>query len=114
MYEYLELHTNHEVPHYAIFSCIPLIPHTSNIFFNILLSNTLCLHPYLNAKDHVSHPHKTTGKIIVLYILAFTYLDSKWEDTRFLATEHTFLEFNLPLISSSTQLLFVTIILKYR
>jgi hypothetical protein len=28
-------------------------------------------------KDQVSHPYKTTGKIIVLCILIFVYLDSK-------------------------------------
>jgi hypothetical protein len=32
--------------------------------------------------DHVSHPHKTTGKIIFLYILTFTFLDSDLEDKR--------------------------------
>ena len=29
--------------------------------------NTLSLHSYINVKDHVSHPYKTTGKITVLY-----------------------------------------------
>jgi len=29
--------------------------------------NTLSLHSSINAKDHVSHTYKTTGKITVLY-----------------------------------------------
>jgi hypothetical protein len=28
-------------------------------------------------RDQVSHPYKTAGKIIVLYILSFTILDSQ-------------------------------------
>jgi hypothetical protein len=33
--------------------------------------------------DHVSHPYKTTGKIIFLIILIFMFLDNKLEDKRF-------------------------------
>jgi hypothetical protein len=33
--------------------------------------------------DQVSHPYRTTGKIIVLYILIFKSLNSKLEDIKF-------------------------------
>ena len=39
------------------------------ILLSTLFSNTLNLRSSLNASDHVTHPYKTTGKIIVLYIL---------------------------------------------
>ena len=41
---------------------------------------TLSLHFSLNASDLVSHPYKTTDRIIVLYTLIFTFLDSNLED----------------------------------
>ena len=42
-----------------------------NTLLNTLFSNTLSLCSCLNVSDQVSHPYKTTGKIIVLYILIF-------------------------------------------
>jgi hypothetical protein len=39
-----------------------------NILLNTLFSNTLSLCFSLNVRDQVSHPYRTTGKIIVLYI----------------------------------------------
>jgi hypothetical protein len=55
------------------------LPTTSNFFSqNILLStlfsNTLCLCSFLNVRDQVSQPYKTTGRIILLYILIFMFL----------------------------------------
>jgi hypothetical protein len=53
-----------------------------NILLNTLFSNTLSLRSSLNVSDQVSHPYKTTRKIIVLYILIFKFLDIKLEDER--------------------------------
>jgi uncharacterized membrane protein len=50
-----------------------------NIFFSILFSNTLNLCYSLVVRDQVSHPYKTIGNIIVLYILKLTFLDSSRE-----------------------------------
>jgi hypothetical protein len=41
---------------------------------------TLSPHSSLNLSDQVSHPYKTIGKITVLYILNFTFLDSKLKE----------------------------------
>jgi hypothetical protein len=59
---------------------IPLGP---DIVLNILFSNTINLYSSVNVRDQVSHPYKTTGKIIDLYILIFTFLGSRREDKRF-------------------------------
>jgi len=45
----------------------------TNVLLNTLFSNTLSLRSSLNVSDQVSHPYKTTGKIIVQYILIFKF-----------------------------------------
>jgi hypothetical protein len=60
-----------------------LISLRSKIFLSTLFSNTLSLWPSLNVRDLVSHPYRTTGKIIVLYILIYNFFDSRREDRRF-------------------------------
>ena len=57
-----------------------------NIVLSTPFSNILSLCPSLNLSDHVPHPYKTTGKIIFLYVLIFTFLHSDLEDQR-LCTE---------------------------
>ena len=44
-----------------------------NILLNTLFSNTLSLSSSLNVSEQFSNPCKTTGKIIVLYILIFKF-----------------------------------------
>ena len=54
-----------------------------NTLLNALFSNTLSLRSSLNVSDQLSHPYRTTGNIIVLYILIFKFVYSKLEDKRF-------------------------------
>jgi hypothetical protein len=50
---------------------ISLRPKYSPQHPDLMFSNTLTLCSSLNVRDQVSQPYRTTGKIIVLYILNF-------------------------------------------
>jgi hypothetical protein len=50
------------------------------ILLNTLFSNTLSFLSSRNVSDQVSHPYKTTGKIVVLYILITNIMNTKWTD----------------------------------
>jgi len=45
-----------------------------------MFSNTLSFLSSRNVNDQVSHSNKGTGKIIVLYIFIFKFLDGNLED----------------------------------
>ena len=51
-----------------------------NILLSTLFLNTFSLHSSLSVSDQVSHPYKTTGKIIFPYISIFIFLDSTLQD----------------------------------
>jgi hypothetical protein len=75
-YQNVKRSTNYEAPHYAVFSNL-LSLHPSSvqirIFLSTLFSNTLsqCTSP--NVRDQDSHPYRTTGKVLVSYILIFVF-----------------------------------------
>ena len=50
-----------------------------NILLNTLFSNTLSFLSSLRVNDQVSHPYKTTSKILVLCILIFKFLIATWK-----------------------------------
>jgi hypothetical protein len=59
-----------------------------NILLKSPFSNTLILPSSLNVSDQVSHPDKTTGKIINLYILISKYFYSRLVRQEILWTWH--------------------------
>jgi hypothetical protein len=55
-----------------------------NILLRTLFSKTFSPCCSLTVRDQVSHPHETTGRITLFYILIFTFLESRREDKRVL------------------------------
>jgi hypothetical protein len=66
--------------HYPDNSLFHLDP---NILLRTIFWNILSLRSSFDVSDQVSHPYKTKGKIIVLYVLTFIFVDNKLEDKRF-------------------------------
>jgi hypothetical protein len=66
---------------FSPFSCY-FIPLRSKFSLITLFLNTLSLCSSLNVGNQVLHPYKTTCRIMVLYVLTFTFLNSRREDWR--------------------------------
>ena len=79
-----------------------------------MFSNTLSFLSSSNVNDQVLHPYKTIGKIIVLYILIFKFLDSNLEYKSFCTEwQQAFPDLNLLLISSGIEFWSVKVVPKY-
>jgi hypothetical protein len=52
-----------------------------NIFYDPVLKHPQSM-LFPNVRDQLSHPYKTTERIMVLHILTFTFLDRRREDKR--------------------------------
>jgi hypothetical protein len=89
---------------------LPIIPSLlrTYIHLRILFSNTFSLCSFHNVRKQVSHPHETTRKMIVSYII-FTFLESRREDK----TDSELNGSSITLISSWLWFWFVTIVPKY-
>jgi hypothetical protein len=71
-------------PPYTVFSTLPsLHPSAVQIFSSASRSETPSVYVPLLMSETMFHTHKTAGKITVLYILTFTFFDSRREDRRF-------------------------------
>jgi hypothetical protein len=84
----------------------------SNILLSTLFSNTINLCSFLYVRDQVSHPYKTSSRIMVLYILTFTFLESRQEDCEPNGSKHS-PEFSLFLISLCMQFWSVNVVPRY-
>jgi hypothetical protein len=62
------------------FSAFPSLHPSLVHIFSVPCSQIFCLCSFLKVRDQVSHPYRTTGNIIVLYILISTFLDNRQED----------------------------------
>jgi hypothetical protein len=64
----------------ALYFFLPLRP---KCFLNILLSTPVRSCYSLKTIDQVSHLHNEIGKISILYILIFAFIDRQREDKKF-------------------------------
>ena len=69
--------------HYGVYKILLLVAVLANWIQSmpfLLFLITLNLYSTCILRDKVSQPHKTTFKIIAMYILIIIFLDNRWED----------------------------------
>jgi hypothetical protein len=59
----------------------PISCHFIPLLYSTLFSNTFHLWPSLNARDQVSHPYRTTGKITVLFLIVYVFRQERRRQT---------------------------------
>jgi hypothetical protein len=78
--EHLASSTDHSVPLHVVISTSLLL---RSSWAQISFSAPYSWKTSTYVTDHVSHPYKTTGRVIVQYMFIFMFLDSKLENRRF-------------------------------
>jgi hypothetical protein len=71
-----------------IFSSAPC-SQTPPVYVPPLMLKTLRLRSSLNTRDQVSHPYRTTGKMIVFYIQIFMFLNNRRADKHWMVVSIT-------------------------
>jgi hypothetical protein len=75
----LTIATRRNIPEDIVLSRY-IFSRTSYYFICLLFPSTLILCSSLNVRDQVSHPYKTTCKIIIMSIRVFTFPDRRGEE----------------------------------
>jgi hypothetical protein len=104
-----------QVMNLLIMQCSPATSSVSilNILLGTLFSYTLNVYSFVRLRDQVSHPDRTTGKFMVLYVLIFMLLETRRKDSRsWNKWQQAWSEYKLILNSSWMAFWFVTVVPK--
>jgi hypothetical protein len=103
--------TKDKAPLYVVFSIL-LLPRPSWAQISSRQPSAY-IHSSIKVSDQVSHPHKTTDRVLILYVLILTFSDSKLEDKIFRTEwQQAFPDFNLFLIPSRIEFWLVRVVPK--
>lgn len=78
------------------------------IYLSALFSDICNLCSFLKLRCHISHPYKTFSKIVILYIIIFSILESRWVGNSSWPEQQQAFTECITLISSWTSFLFLS------